>query len=98
MLTRDPKRRRTHPGAVLREDVLPSLGITKTEFAKRLNVSRQTMMDLLAERQGISPQMAVRLGHVLGNRAEFWLDLQQRYDLAKAKDEIDTATLTKIAV
>jgi antitoxin HigA-1 len=54
--------RPTHPGEILREDVLPALDITKTRFAELLHVSRQTLYDLLGEKQPVTPQMALRLG------------------------------------
>jgi len=72
----------THPGEILREDVLPALAITKTRFAELLRVSRQTLYDLLGERQPVTPQMALRLGRLLGNGPEIWLRLQGAYDLA----------------
>jgi len=72
----------THPGEVLREDVLPALGLGKAALARSLRVSRQTLHDLLVERQSVTPQMAVRLGKLLGNGPEFWLRMQGAYDLA----------------
>jgi addiction module HigA family antidote len=78
---RDPKRRPTHPGAVLREDVLPSLGLTQTECARRLGVSRLTVSELLHEKRGVSPDMALRLGRLLGNGPGIWLRMQQAVDL-----------------
>ena len=72
----------THPGEILREAVLPALDITKTRFAELLHVSRQTLYDLLGERQTVTPQMALRLGRLLGNGPEIWLRLQGAYDLA----------------
>jgi addiction module HigA family antidote len=82
-----------HPGAVLRESVLPNLlGITKIEFAKMLGISRQTLYVLLAERTGVSAEMALRLGTLLGNGAHFWLDMQAQFDMwhaqAKLHDEL----------
>jgi addiction module HigA family antidote len=74
--------RPTHPGEILREDVLPALNITKTRFAALLRVSRQTLYDLLGERQPVTPPMALRLGRLLGNGPEIWLRLQGSYDLA----------------
>lgn len=74
--------RATHPGEILREDVLPALDITKTRFAELLRVSRQTLYDLLGEKQPVTPQMALRLGRLLGNGPEIWLRLQGAYDLA----------------
>ena len=79
----------THPGAVLREDVLRKLkGITKGEFAKMLGVSRQTLYLLLAERTGVSAEVALRLGTLLGNSAQLWLDMQSQFDLWQAKTKL----------
>ena len=62
MSLRNPNRQPTHPGAILREDVLPALGMTQTEFAKRLLVSRLTVSELLHEKRGLSPDLAARIG------------------------------------
>lgn len=78
---RDPKRRPTHPGAILRDDVLPSLGLTQTDCAHRLGVSRLTVSELLHEKRGVSPDMALRLGRLLGNDPGIWLRMQQAVDL-----------------
>ncbi|MEY3799028.1 MAG: hypothetical protein RLZZ406_329 [Pseudomonadota bacterium] len=61
------KRPPTHPGAILREDVFPTLGISVTEFAKRLGISRQTLHSVLAEKSSITPELALRIGAFLGN-------------------------------
>ena len=84
---RDPKRRPTHPGAVLREDVLPELGMTQTEFARRLGVSRLTVNELLNEKRAVSAEMAARLGKLLDTTAESWLDMQNALDLWEVKQE-----------
>jgi addiction module HigA family antidote len=73
-----------HPGELLREEVLPALGRTKTEIASLLGVSRQTLYDVLAERQPVTPAMALRLGKLCGNGPNLWLNLQNTYDLAEA--------------
>ncbi|OGQ93984.1 MAG: addiction module antidote protein, HigA family [Deltaproteobacteria bacterium RIFOXYD12_FULL_57_12] len=78
---RDPKRRPTHPGAILREDVLPSLGMTQKEFAERLGVSRLTVSAVLHEKRAVTADMAMRLGRLLGNGPEIWLRMQQTLDL-----------------
>mgnify|MGYP000421276151 CR=1 FL=1 len=71
------KRVPTHPGAILREDVLPSLpGMSVSAFARSLGVSRQTLHSVLAERSGVSAEVALRLGTLLGNGAQLWLDMQ----------------------
>jgi addiction module HigA family antidote len=83
------KRPPTHPGAILREDVLPSLaGQSVTSFARALGVSRQTLHSVLAERSGISAEMAVRLGALLGNGAQLWVDMQSAYDLWQAQSKL----------
>lgn len=78
---RDPKQRPTHPGAILREDVLPALGMTQKEFAERLGVSRLTVSDVLHEKRAVTADMAMRLGRLLGNGPEIWLRMQQTLDL-----------------
>ncbi len=78
---RDPKRRPTHPGAILREDVLPHLGMTQKDFADRLGVSRLTVSEIVREKRPVTPDMAMRLGRLLGNGPEVWLRMQQTLDL-----------------
>lgn len=78
----------THPGAILREDVLPSLRMSVAEAARRLNVSRQTLHDLLAERKGFTPEMALRIGKLAGNGPVLWLRMQQDFDLWHAEREL----------
>ncbi len=77
-----------HPGELLREDVLPALGRTRTEIARLLGVSRQTLHAIMTERAPVTPEMALRLGKLCGNGPDLWINLQTRYDLehlAKAK-------------
>ncbi len=84
---RDPNRRPTHPGAILREDVLPALGMTQTEFAQRLGVSRLTVSELLHEKRGMSPEMAARVGKLLNTTPESWLRMQQALDLWEVEQQ-----------
>ena len=77
-----------HPGEMLREDVLPALGKTKTEIASLLGVSRQTLHDILSEKQPVTPMMALRIGKLLGNGPDFWINLQRRFDLHVATQAI----------
>ena len=77
-----------HPGELLREDVLPALKRPKAEIARLLGVSRQTLYDILAEKQPVTPSMALRLGKLCGNGADLWLSLQNRHDLWSAEQEL----------
>ena len=84
---------------VLREDVLPDLRMSVTAFAEKLGVSRQMVHGILAERHSVSPEMAARLGKLLGNGAGVWLRMQQAHDLwqvehEKAKELARIPTLT----
>lgn len=78
---RDPKRKPTHPGAVLREDVLPALEMSQTELAKRLGVSRLSVSELLLEKRALSADMAVRIAILTNTTPESWLRMQQALDL-----------------
>lgn len=78
---RNPQRRPTHPGAILREDVLPALAMTQTAFAERLGVSRLSVSELLHEKRGMSPEMALRVAKLLNTTPESWLRMQEAVDL-----------------
>lgn len=73
-----------HPGAVLRDGVFTDTGITVTDFAKRLGVTRVALSRILNGRAGISADMALRLAAALGGTAESWLHMQAAYDLWRA--------------
>ena len=73
---------------MLREDFLPDYGLTISSFAKALGVSRQTVNELLRERRGLSPEMALRLSRLFGNSPEFWLNAQRAVDLWQAARNI----------
>ena len=79
--TRDPNRQPTHPGAVLRLDVLPALAMTQTEFAARLGVSRLTVSEILHEKRPLTPEMAARIAKLLNTTADSWLRMQASLDL-----------------
>ncbi len=74
-----------HPGEVLRELCLEPLGISVTDAAKALGVSRKTLSSILNGRSGISPEMAIRLGKAFNTSPESWLNQQVQYDLWKAE-------------
>ena len=77
-----------HRGELLGEEILPALDRPKTEIAKLLGVLRQTLYDILAEKQSVTPIMALRLGKLCGNGPDLWLNLQKRYDLQRAEREL----------
>lgn len=83
--------RPVHPGEILREDVLPALGRPKTEIARLLGISRQTLYDILGEKQPVTAAMALRIGKMCGNGPDIWLNLQKRYDLKIAERELGDA-------
>ena len=84
-----------HPGEVLREDVLPALGMQVKELADHLGVSRQSLSYLLHEKRAVSVEMAQRLGQAFQNGARFWLALQMQRDIweAEHKKNISVAPL-----
>ena len=84
---RNPSRRPTHPGAILREDVLPALEISQGRLAELLDVSRLTVSQLLHEHRALSPDMAMRLEKLLGSSAESWLRMQEAVDLWEARQQ-----------
>lgn len=92
---RNPNRKPTHPGAVLREDVLPAMGLTQARMAELLGVSRVTLAQLLHEHRALSGDMALRLEKMLGSSAESWLNMQQAVDLWEARQ--DTQRFANVA-
>jgi antitoxin HigA-1 len=74
-----------HPGLAVRHDCLEPLGLTVTDGAKVLRVSRQALTSLVNGKAGISPEMAIRLDKAFGGTADAWLALQSAYDLTQAR-------------
>ena len=77
-----------HPGGVVREDMLPALGLSVSEAARRLGVSRQQLHHILACTHPITTEMALRIGRLAGNGPRLWLRLQQNYDLWHAEQRL----------
>lgn len=77
-----------HPGELLREEIVPALGISKTELARNLGISRQVLYDILNEKAPVTAQMAVRLGKLCGNGPSLWINLQSAWDIAKAERDL----------
>lgn len=73
-----------HPGRIIRQECLEPLNLTVTAAAKHLRITRQALNNLLNERAGVSPEMAIRLSKAFGSTPEVWLGLQLDYDLARA--------------
>lgn len=84
-----------HPGEVIRRQCLEPLGLTVTEAAKGLGVSRNTLSMLLNGRLGISPEMAIRLSQGFGGSPESWLQQQMQYDLWQARRHEDQIKVRK---
>ena len=80
-----PMKEPPHPGLSVRHDCLQPLGLTITDGAKVLGISRQALNSLVNGKGGISPEMAIRLDKAFGGSADAWLALQTAYDLARAK-------------
>lgn len=75
-----------HPGGIVRRQCLEPLGLSVTEAAKGLGITRQALSDFLNEKAGVSVDMAIRLSKAFGSSPETWLALQAAYDLAQARD------------
>ena len=86
-----------HPGEILRELCLQPLGLSVTEAAQALGVSRKTLSSILNGRSGISPEMAVRLSIAFNTTSESWLQQQLQYDLAQAELKRRSLRVKKLA-
>jgi addiction module HigA family antidote len=85
-----------HPGVIIRELCVEPLGLTVTDAAKALKVTRKTLSTLLNGRAGISPEMALRLFKVFGRTPEGWMRLQSQFDLWKAEKSLNISELKRI--
>ena len=80
-----------HPGELLAQDVIPVTGRSKAEIARRLGISRQTLFDILGQRQPVTPRIAVRLGKLFGDGPGPWVRMQAAHDLWKAERDTDVS-------
>lgn len=87
-----------HPGRSVRQECLEPLELSVTEGANVLGVNRNTLNNLVNEKSGISPEMAVRLSKALGSTPRTWLGMQMEYDLARAESCADSITVERVAV
>ena len=74
-----------HPGGTIKEDCIDAGGLTVTEAARLLGVTRPTLSRVINGRGGVSPEVAIRFGKIGWSNAEFWMRLQTNYDLAQAR-------------
>jgi len=93
---RNPRRRPTHPGELLRDDILPAVGMGKSEFAAALGISRQHLYDILNEKKPVSPETAARLGKAFGDGAAVWLRMQALHDAWLAERSVDVSKVVRI--
>lgn len=90
-MTRNPKRPPTHPGELLREELLPATKKPKAEIARLLGISSQHLYDVLGERKPVTPETAIRLGKLFGNGADIWIQMQSAYDVWHASRDVDVS-------
>jgi antitoxin HigA-1 len=83
----------THPGELLREEVIPATERTKADIARMLGISRQHLYDILAERKPVSPEVGVRLGKLFGNGPGLWIRMQAAYDEWQAARAVDVSNI-----
>ncbi len=95
------QRRPIHPGEILREEFLPDFDLSVAGLADAIGVSRQSVNELIRERRGVSPEMALRLSRLFGTTAELWLNLQRAVDLwaaeAAIKDDMERIEPLEVA-
>lgn len=92
-MTRNPDRCPSHPGALLREDIIPATGKSKTEIASLLGISRQHLYDIMSERKPVSPEVAVRLAKMFGGGPLAWVRMQGAYDAWHAARAVDVSAV-----
>jgi len=86
-----------HPGRIVRRECIEALGLTVTEAARALGVTRQALNNLVNLKAGISPEMAIRLSKAFGSSPEVWLGMQMAYDLAQLEKEADKIKVQRVA-
>ena len=92
-----PMKNPPHPGLSVRHDCLEPLGLSVTEAARKLGVSRKQLSDVVNGHSGISPEMAIRLDKAFGGDANTWYRLQAAYDLAQAMRQADQIKVERIS-
>jgi addiction module HigA family antidote len=90
---RSPDRCPAHPGAILREDIIPAVNRSASEIAGLLGVSRQHLRAILSEQTPVTPTMAVRIGKLFGSEPYIWLLMQAAYDLWHVRQQVDVSDI-----
>ncbi len=88
----------SHPGEILKDLYLPDYNLSVTAFALKLGVSRTTASELVNCKNGISAEMALKLAKAFGTSAQYWLNMQQAYDLWLAKQRVNLDNVEVIAL
>ena len=86
-----------HPGRIIRQECIEPLGLTITEAAARLGVTRQALNNVINGKAGVSPEMSIRLSKAFGSKPDVWLGLQMEYDLAEAERHAGKIKVRRIA-
>jgi len=86
-----------HPGRIVRQECIEPLGLTVTEAARALGVTRQALNNLVNSKAAISPEMAIRLSKAFGSSPEVWLGMQMAYDLAQLEKEAGKIKVQRVA-
>ena len=86
-----------HPGRVVRQECIEALGLTVTEAARALGVTRQALNNLVNLKAGVSPEMAIRLSKAFGSSPEVWLGMQMAYDLAQLEKQTSKIKVQRVA-
>ena len=91
------KRVTTHPGEILKEEYLEPLGVTQVAFAKHLEIPVQRVNEIIRGKRGVTPETAWLLSQALGTTPQFWLNLQNAYDLTSNRPQREVEPLVKAA-
>ena len=86
-----------HPGGLLRRVVLPDLDRPMTEIARSLGISRQLLYSIVNEKAPVTPEVAVRLGKLVGNGPRLWVNMQAAYDLWHAERKVDVSKIPTLS-
>ena len=86
----------SHPGEMLAEIMIPATGKSKAEIARLLGISRQSLYDIINEKQPVSPAISMRLGKLFGDGAGIWIRMQAAYDIWKAEREVDVSGIVML--